>query len=183
MAASVWEFEKVHEDFRPKIGRYLAHLVGEAEAEDLTQEVFTRISRSLKTFRGECQLTTWIYRIATNVAIDRTRSYSFQRETQSAEIEQLVEYESRDLWTGLEPPSPEDRLFSRERYECFIEFIQNLPLNYRAVLVLSELEQLKNIEIAEILGLSLETVKIRLHRGRARLLQELKQHCKAEDWL
>jgi RNA polymerase sigma-70 factor (ECF subfamily) len=51
------------------------------------------------------------------------------------------------------------------------------------VVVLSELEQLPNSEIAEILGLSLDVVKIRLHRGRSRLLDELKTHCKAEDWL
>lgn len=49
--------------------------------------------------------------------------------------------------------------------------------------MLSGLEQLTNEEIAEILGLSLDTVKIRLHRGRERLLKELKEHCKAEEWL
>ncbi len=177
------EFEKVYEDFRPKVERYLVHLVGEAEAEDLAQEVFTRVSRALQTFRGESQLSTWIYRIATNVAIDRTRINSFQRETTTAELDQLVNGEYGELWRNSEAASPEDRLFSKERYECFIEYVKNLPLNYRAVLVLSELEELKNSDIADILGLSLETVKIRLHRGRLRLLQELKQHCKAEDWL
>ncbi len=68
-------------------------------------------------------------------------------------------------------------------YQCFVDFVKNLRVNYRTVVVLSELEQLTNNEIAEILGLSLDTVKIRLHRGRARLLKELKTHCEAEDWL
>ena len=58
-----------------------------------------------------------------------------------------------------------------------------MPLNYHTVVALSELEDLAASEIAEILGLSLDTVKIRLHRGRGRLLQELRTHCKAEDWL
>jgi RNA polymerase sigma-70 factor (ECF subfamily) len=64
-----------------------------------------------------------------------------------------------------------------------VEFVKQLPPNYRTVVVLSELEQMPNQEIAAILGLSLEAVKIRLHRGRTRLMQELKAHCKAEDWL
>ena len=71
----------------------------------------------------------------------------------------------------------------KEMYECFVDFVKRLPANYRTVVVLSELEQLPNNEIAEILGLSLEVVKIRLHRGRTRLLQELRANCRAEDWL
>lgn len=73
------EFQKIHETFRPKIHRYLTRLLGELEAEDLTQEVFVRVSRALPTFRGESQLSTWLYRIATNAAIDRLRSPSFQQ--------------------------------------------------------------------------------------------------------
>lgn len=71
----------------------------------------------------------------------------------------------------------------QEMYECFVAFVKRLAENYRTVIVLSEMEDLPNHEIAEILGLSLETVKIRLHRGRTRLLQELRANCKAEDWL
>jgi RNA polymerase sigma-70 factor (ECF subfamily) len=56
-------------------------------------------------------------------------------------------------------------------------------MNYRTVVALSELEGLAPAEIAEILGLSVGAVKIRLHRGRAQLLRELREHCKAEDWL
>jgi len=56
-------------------------------------------------------------------------------------------------------------------------------MNYQTVFVLSELGELTNSEIAETLGLSLDVVKIRLHRGRAKLLRELRTHCKAEEWL
>ena len=55
------EFKKIYETFRAKILRYLARLVGAHEAEDLTQEVFLRINQALKSFRGEAQLSTWVY--------------------------------------------------------------------------------------------------------------------------
>ena len=61
--------------------------------------------------------------------------------------------------------------------KCIRDFIEELPENYRTVVVLSELEGLKNTEIAEILGVSLDTIKIRLHRARAKLKKELETHC------
>jgi RNA polymerase sigma-70 factor (ECF subfamily) len=61
--------------------------------------------------------------------------------------------------------------------DCIRNFIEQLPADYRTVLVLSELEELKNIQIADILGISLETVKIRLHRARIKLRKELETHC------
>jgi RNA polymerase sigma-70 factor (ECF subfamily) len=183
MVANDLEFEEVHETFRPKIHRYLVRLVGEGEAEDLTQEVFVKVNRALKTFRGESQLSTWIYRIATNTALDKMRTSSFRQETGQISFDDANETESKDLWTGEEMPSLEQQLLRIERNECFMEFVHRLPVKYRTVVVLSELEELKNSEITEILGLSLDVVKIRLHRGRTRLLQELKAHCKAEDWL
>ena len=177
------EFQKIHEAFRPKIHRYLTHLVGEHEAEDLTQEVFVKVSRALKTFRGESQLSTWLYRIATNAAIDKMRSLSFRQDAQKSSLDDSDEDEDRDVWTGEKPPLLEQQFMRKERYQCFGNFVENLPPHYRTVVVLSELGELTNNEIAQILGLSLDTVKIRLHRGRARLFQELKTHCKAEDWI
>jgi len=72
------EFQIIHDTFRPKIYRYLSRMVGEHEAEDLTQEVFVKVNQGLGNFKGESKLTTWLYRIATNAAIDRLRSPSFQ---------------------------------------------------------------------------------------------------------
>ena len=177
------EFQRIHETFRPKIHRYLTRLVGEDEAEDLTQEVLVKVSRALSTFRGESQLSTWIYRIATNAAIDKMRTSSFQRDTLQSSLDDIDETKDQEAWAEEETPSLERQLMQKEMYECFGNFVRNLSANYRTAVVLSELGELTNHEIAEILGLSLDTVKIRLHRGRMRLLQELKTHCKAEDWI
>lgn len=183
MDDSELEFQKIYDAYQPKILRYLTRLVGEPEAEDLTQEVFVKVSRALETFRGESQLSTWLYRIATNAAIDKMRTASFRQDAGHDLLEDANEAADKDVWTGEETPSLEQLLMRKEMYECFMEYVGNLPVNYRTVVVLSEVEGLTDNEIAGILGLSLEAVKIRLHRGRARLLQELRAHCKAEDWL
>jgi RNA polymerase sigma-70 factor (ECF subfamily) len=183
MAVSKIEFQQIYDTFQPRILRYLVRLVGEHEAEDLAQEVFVKVSQALTSFRGESQLSTWLYRIATNTAIDKIRTASFRQDAELSLLDDSNETEDKDVWTGEETPSLEQQLMRKEMYECFVDFVKRLPSNYRTVVVLSELEQMPNNEIAEILGLSLEVVKIRLHRGRTRLLQELKTRCSSEDWL
>ena len=179
------EFEDVYKSFRPKIHRYITRLVGRFEAEDLTQEVFVRIDKGLESFRGESQLSTWIYRIATNIALDRLRSPSFLKMIQKRPLDNLDEEDEEPNIAFKEerPPSPEQQAIRKEMHDCIQGFVQDLPENYRAVLILSEMEELSNNEIAEILGVSVALVKIRLHRARTRLFRELKAHCKAEDWL
>ena len=181
------DFQKIHDEFRPKIRRYLAHLVGEFEAEDLTQEVFLKVSLNLDSFRGESRLSTWIYRIATNAAFDRMRTPAYRQAAQkpSLEVAEAAEAEpaDQDLWTGSAVPSLEQQIHHKERAECFCSFVDQLPENYRLILLLNQIEEFTVKEIAEILGLNLNVVKIRLHRGREKLLQELKRRCNPEDWL
>ena len=177
------DFQALYVAFQPRIQRYLTRLVGEAESEDLTQEVFIKVNQTLETFRGEAQVSTWIYRIATNAAIDKTRTASFRQGIKQGTLEDWDEAETVEAWTGEAPPSPEQQRMHQEMVECFVTFLDHLPVDYRTAFVLSDLEGFTNSEMADILGVSLETVKIRLHRGRARLFQELKAHCQAEDWL
>ncbi len=179
----VLKFPDVYDAYHPRILRYVTRLVGEAEAEDLTQEIFIKVSQGLESFRGESQLSTWLYRVATNAAIDKSRAASFRQGAEEIGLEDADENEADAAWTAEERPSLEQKLMQQEMYECFERFVKNLPENYRAIFVLSDLEEFTNSEIAEILGLSLDVVKIRLHRGRAKLLQALKASCKAEDWL
>jgi len=187
MSDEVLDFEKIHAEFRPKILRYLTHMVGEYDAEDLTQEVFIKISQALDTFRGESRISTWIYRIATNTALNRLRSPAFQRAAPDGlaagpGLDELV-VGDQDVWTGEESPSIEQQLHHIERFACYCAFIEKLPENYRVIVALNSLEEFTIQEIAEILGLNPGVVKVRLHRGRDRLLQELKAHCRPEDWL
>lgn len=177
------EFQAVYDEYQPRILHYLTNLIGENEAEDLTQEVFVKVSKSLENFRGDSKFSTWLYRIATNTAIDKTRSSSFKQEIEISDSEDLDEVEQQASLMGEETLSSEQYIMKKEMVQCFIDYVKNLPVNYRSVVVLSELEGLTNNEIAEILGLSLNVVKIRLHRGKTKLIQELKSHCKAEDWL
>ncbi|MBK8781314.1 MAG: sigma-70 family RNA polymerase sigma factor [Anaerolineales bacterium] len=179
MSANESEFQKIYDAFQPKILRYLTHLASESEAEDLTQETFVKIHQRLENFRGESQLSTWIYRIATNTALDRLRSPSFQRAAQISLSENLDETELADKVICPEDKKPliEKQLIREEMNECIRGYIEKLPENYRTVLVLSEWVGLKNNEIAEILGVTLDAVKIRLHRAKTKLKEELETHC------
>ena len=173
------EVQSIYRTFQPRIVRYLTRLVGEQEAEDLAQEVFIKVSQALENFRGESQLSTWIYRIATNAALDRLRSPKFQRmaEKRSFHDSTPEDEENEDDRSVKQESSVEQKLIRKEMNECIRDFIEKLPQNYRAVLTLSELEELKSTEIAEILGITLDTVKIRLHRARSKLRKELATHC------
>jgi len=176
------QFEEVYAAFHAKIYRYLRRLVGDQDAEDLTQEVFAKVSRSMADFRGEAQLSTWIYRIATNAAIDRLRSPTFRRcFDECLSINTLEEsantFNAKDAWTGEKKPSAEQQVMRDAMNDCISGLIQDLPENYRTVLVLSELEGLDNKEIANILEVSVGSVKIRLHRAREKLRQALTTHC------
>jgi RNA polymerase sigma-70 factor (ECF subfamily) len=176
------EFDDIYSAFQPKIYRYLVRLVGERDAEDLTQEVFVKVSRALESFRGESQLSTWLYRIATNAAYDRMRSPSFHRDADACPPTDALDDEeascqAEDIWSGEKEPSIEHLVVRGEMNQCIANFIQALAENYRTVLVLSELEGLENHEIASILGVSLGTVKIRLHRAREKLRQALMNRC------
>ncbi len=176
------EFNRIFKEYQPKILRYLTRLTGKYEAEDLSQEVFIKVESGLKNFRGESKLSTWIYRIATNTAVDRMRNPSFKYEVNEGIPSESVQKddldtEDKDLFTREVTESTDLQYVRNEMNSCIRNFIENLPENYKAVVILSELEELKNKEIAEILHLTLDTVKIRLHRARAQLRKKLQSNC------
>ena len=163
------DFQTVYDEFHTKIHRYLDRMVGPAHCDDVTQDVFAKVSVGLAQFRGDASLATWIYRIATNAAYDRLRSRSSHPHPE-VPLDDDAPVEDR-------APGVEQRLVRREMSDCIGEYIDRLPASYRSVLVLSEHEGLTNAEIAEALAVSLDTVKIRLHRARARLRKELGGGC------
>ncbi len=162
-------FEEVYAEFQPRIRRYVERLLGPAAADDVTQEVFVKINHALPRFRGDSSVSTWVYRIATNAAYDRLRSPSFCR---GGEVPIDSTAPLKDASSGIE-----EQLVRREMNDCVASFVDRLPANYRSVLILSEQEGLSNQEIAQALRLSVATVKIRRHRARARLRQELGDGC------
>jgi len=86
MKSDEFEFQQIFNEYQPRILRYLTRLTGIYEAEDLTQEVFIKLESGLKNFKGESKLSNWIYRIATNSAIDRMRSPSFKYKANEGKI-------------------------------------------------------------------------------------------------
>jgi RNA polymerase sigma-70 factor (ECF subfamily) len=172
MPEQTLDFDRIYAEYRPRIHRYLARLAGADEADDLAQETFIRVNQGLSAFNGQSAVSTWLYRIATNIAVDRLRSRAFRQDAAT------VRGPGQDRQPNQGGPSPvEDQAVRREMNECIRDYVGLLPDNYRAVLVLSEVEGFRNGEIAAILGLSLATVKIRLHRARESLRRELAANC------
>lgn len=179
MDCEVKEFQDIYREYYPKIVGYVRRLVGDADAEDVAQEVFVKVSKALDHFRGESRLSTWIYKIATNAAMDHLRKPC------SRGAANMPANSADDDASSMEEDSlPDDGvpvldtlLIRKDMSECIRGIVNTLPENYRTVLVLGEFEGLANAEIAQVLGVSLETVKIRLHRGRTSLKKELEKKC------
>ncbi len=171
------EFEEIYEDFQPKILNYLSRLIGPDEAEDTAQEVFAKVSRGLESFKGQSKLSTWVYRIATNTAIDKLRSAGHKHTAGQIPLDNGTGFE--DTLPGIgAPDTPTDRkVIRKEMSECVQEYVDRLPPDHRTVLILKELEGFKSREIAAILDISLENVKVRLHRARAHLKQAMAKGC------
>jgi RNA polymerase sigma-70 factor (ECF subfamily) len=171
--------EELHRQHGDRIRRYLARLVGATEAEDLQQEVFERAQRAIGTFRGDSRALTWLYRVATNVAIDRLRSAG-----RRAELERDDACAHPLGGAGSAAATSERSLdgeVDRKRMrECIMRVVDGLPPSQRAVILLGELRGLSDREMADALGISLGAAKIRLHRARRALKAALESACTFE---
>ncbi len=173
------DFGRLYTEYQPRIRRYLARRVGEHDAEDLTQTVFLKVSQALKDFRGESTLSTWIYRIATNAAADWRRTPSVRQTIESLPLEFPGDGERLEDATE-EParlPLADQVLVRREMNQCIRQVVDGLAAHYRDAITLSDIDGLKNAEIAERFGASVDTVKIRLHRARAMLRKAMETRC------
>jgi len=167
-------FDRLYQEYRPCVHRYLSRLVGPLDAEDLTQLVFVRVSQALPDFRGESSLATWIYCIARNAAADWQRSGSRTAALHDALAAEVVAGGTERNDTA----APADQtLIRRDVQRCVRGVIGRLPHAYRDVLALRELSGLSTTAIANTLGLSADAVKVRLHRARARLRDVLTAGC------
>jgi RNA polymerase sigma-70 factor (ECF subfamily) len=149
-----------------------------ADAEEVVQDVFLQIVQKGAGFEGRAALTSWIYRITTNTSLNKRRGKRRELETSLDEL--LPRYRAdghRDGdraflvsdWSG----TPERELLAGESRRILEEAIDRLPDHYRAVLVLKDVEELSNEDVAQIVGDTVAAVKTRLHRARMALREQL----------
>jgi RNA polymerase sigma-70 factor (ECF subfamily) len=166
--------------FRPQVQRHILAMVrDQAEAEELTQDTFARALERIGQLRDPQAALAWLYRIATTVALDRLR----QRAPGTVPLDTVApagEAVERAAARGRTPSLLEGALESSEMSECVQGYLAALPDNYRIAILLHDAHGLSNPEIAELLGCSLATAKIRVHRARARLRDALAAACTFE---
>lgn len=140
-------------------------LVGRREeAEDIAQEAFLRLFKSLDTFRGESSIGTWLYRTVTRLAIDHLRRERLKRKIFFLRSNDAEDADPVDL--AVDPSaSPQEQLLARETAGRMQQVLQALPARQRAVFILRHQEGLALKEIAATLGLEEGTVKAHLHRA------------------
>jgi RNA polymerase sigma-70 factor, ECF subfamily len=171
-----------HESFGPLVRRYqqrvfslVYHLVRRRdEAEDLAQEIFIKAFRAIKTYNFQSSFVTWLSRIATNHCYDYLRH---ERASRVSFYWQMGEDSQREFESNAES-QPEQALDHEEQTvlrDLVSKLLQRAPENDRRILILKELEDYSVEEIAEILDLKPTTVKVRLHRARKRMLEDLRQ--------
>jgi RNA polymerase sigma-70 factor (ECF subfamily) len=143
----------------------------DSEAQDLTQEVFLRVFRSLRTFRSsEGSFAVWLTRLTRNLLIDHYRRSKYERVTGSIE-EQLPILEE----TSAMSARTEGLLAGREASEAIQKALQRLSPELRETVILRDLQEMEYREIADILSVPEGTVKSRLNRGRAELAKALRR--------
>jgi RNA polymerase sigma-70 factor (ECF subfamily) len=166
-------FGEIVELYKNSIYQLCYRMLGNRhEAEDIAQEAFIRAYINIKSFNQDLKFSTWLFRIATNLCIDRMRKkkpdYYLDAEVSGAEG--LTMYSQ----IPSNSPLPENELESLELHETVQKEILKLPEKYRTAIVLKYIEELPLNEISEILDLPLGTVKTRIHRGREALRQQLR---------
>jgi RNA polymerase sigma-70 factor (ECF subfamily) len=176
-------FDSLYKDHVDLMYRYASRLCGETEAaKDLVQETFLNAYRGFKNFRGDAQISTWLYTIASRVCLRmrRKRKGAPERELSLDEFIPTSDGEFR-LQIPVEGLSPEDALQNKQLREALDTAIAKLPKKYKMVLVLRDMEGLSAKEAGAVMGLNERAVKSRLHRARLFVRRELSARGLAED--
>jgi len=168
-------FDRLYRDHVDRIYRFAQRLCGQVEdVQDLVQDTFLNAYRGLERFRGDAQVSTWLYRIATRACLRlrRKRKGEPDRELSLEEFIPTSEGEFR-LQIPTDGMTPEEALENKELKHALHQAIQKLPNKYRVVLVLRDMEGLTAKEVGSIMGLNERAVKSRLHRARLFVRREL----------
>lgn len=146
------------------------------EANDCAQEAFVKAYRSLKDFRFESSVSTWIFRIAVNTCKNRLSSAQYRRSRYMVRLDEPKETDdgAQAVEIGGRSLSPSAELDRKEKGELIQEAINSLPEDQKSVVVLRDIEGLPYEEISEVTGYNLGTVKSKLARARQELREKLK---------
>jgi len=145
------------------------------DAEDITQEVFTEVFKSIHRFREQSKLSTWIYRITVTKSLELLRSH--KREKRSGIILSLFGKEQQINVSSNDPfYHPGVSLENKEMAAVLFNAIQRLPLNQRTAFTLHKLENLSYAELAEIMGVSISSVESLLFRAKKKLRELLEEY-------
>ena len=171
-STTVTDKEQLLAQHRQRLGRYVQSMVRDrGEAEDLLQEIMLRAHRGFADLRAAEAGATWLFRIATHACLDHLRQRS-----RRPVIDGGTDPDALD-GPGDDPITLQATIERREMSECVQRFLVALPDDYRSVIMLTEIEGLTGPEISELLGVPLTTVKMRLHRARRMLQEELQAGC------
>jgi RNA polymerase sigma factor (sigma-70 family) len=152
-------------EFGRKVVRLaFTYLKQEQLAEDVAQEVFMKCYQKLDTFRHESSYQTWLYAITVNLCKDRLRSWSFRN----------IIFNDIFSTKSINHRTPESSLMENEAKSELSQSVLELPVKYREIIILYYYEELTYQQISELLGISSQTIKSRLHRGRNLLRKKLK---------
>jgi len=170
LSRSPIDFEHVYRMYRKRVYTKCLNMIrNEAEAEDLTQEVFLQVFRKMDSFRGESAFATWLYRVAVNLVLARLRRKSLD----TSSLEEVSGREEGMPRLHLVLGAPDTRLATAlDRLNLERAFSQ-MPTGYRQVLLMHDLEGYEHHEIAGILNLSAGTSKSQLHKARVWLREAL----------
>ncbi len=163
------DFERLVEENSGYVYSLAFRILGNAaDAEDATQDAFLSAHGSLHKFRGESSVRTWLYRIATNAALTKLRRERRQYLTETGYSDMEI-----DSWPSTSTEAPDQSVVNEELRERVEEGLSRLPPQLRAIVALRDMEELTNQEAAEVPGISVASLKSRLHRGRVLLRKHL----------
>ena len=159
--------------YQAKIFRLVFRMLGDrAEAEDLAQEVFVTVFKSIDGFRGDSKLSTWLYRVATNHCKNRIKYLSRRAKGSKKEFDEIADreaVESATMSTSAQVPRPDEAVQGFQVQSAVQQALSELDDEHRELVVLRDVENMSYEEIQQITGLPEGTVKSRLHRARLAL--------------
>ena len=161
----------IHDQYYHRVRKFiLASVKNESAADDLIQETFIRIQENLDSLRDPAKISSWIFRVAYHLCQDHFRTLK-----KSSSHEEI-----HDGLVSLQETPAQKKLEQSEMSQCVQEQINLLPESLRSVLIFSDVMDFSHQEIADILGLTVENVKVRLHRARKKIKAILKEKCTFE---